>query len=100
MEMNSETRTQECIVHVSTPIWVITEVVAQKNYTLLLTFANGEKRLYDANPLLEKPIYAPLKNLSFFMNVQIAGDSIAWNDELDIAPEHLYESSILIKKNS
>jgi hypothetical protein len=58
-----------------------------------LTFADGEKRLYDALPLLEESIYSPLRNLDFFMNAKVDGDSVSWSDELDIAPEHLYECS-------
>lgn len=31
-----------------TPVWVVKSVVPQENYTLLLTFADGKKRLYNA----------------------------------------------------
>ena len=41
-----------------TPAWVVKDVVAQKDYTLLITFIGGEKRIYNACPLLNKPIYA------------------------------------------
>jgi hypothetical protein len=75
------------------PEWRVTAVQAQSDYTLLLTFVSGEKRLYNALPLLEKSIYSPLKNLALFMNAKVDGDSVAWNNELDIAPEHLYECS-------
>lgn len=79
-----------------TPKWIVTEVQPQKNYTLLLTFTDGKKRLYNALPLLEKGIYAPLKNPAFFMQARVEGDIVVWSDELDIAPEHLYEASIPI----
>ena len=77
-----------------TPVWVVKEVEPQKDYTLILTFANGERRVYNALPLLKKNIYAPLKNIAFFMDAKVDGDSVIWNDEVDIAPEHLYECSI------
>lgn len=48
-----------------TPVWVVTNVQPQKDYTLILTFASGEKKLFDARPLLAKAIYKPLNNLSF-----------------------------------
>jgi hypothetical protein len=75
------------------PKWRVLAVHPQPDYTLLLTFANGEKRLYDASPLLDEKIYSPLKNLAFFLSAKVDGDSVAWSDELDIAPEHLYECS-------
>lgn len=49
-----------------TPNWVVIAVKPQRDYTLLLSFANGEQKLYDAHPLLAKSIYKPLNNLSFF----------------------------------
>ena len=75
------------------PVWVVKDVKPQKDYTLMITFIGGEKRLYDAHPLLEKPIYAQLKNISFFLSAKAAYGTVIWNDDIDIAPEHLYECS-------
>ena len=78
-----------------TPVWVVKSVVTQENYTLLLTFADGKKRLYNARPLLNKPLlFADLKSLPFFLQARVSGDTVVWNDEVDIAPEHLYENSV------
>ena len=49
--------------------------------------------IYNAIPLLEKDIYSPLKNLSFFMSAKVEGDTVVWNEDVDIAPKHLYEQS-------
>ena len=68
-------------------------VTAQDDYTLLLTFTGGEKRLYNARPLLEKSIYYPLKNIDFFLSAKVECGTVVWNDDVDIAPEHLYERS-------
>ncbi len=76
-----------------TPAWVVKHVIPQADYTLLLTFASGEKRLYNARPLLEKAIFADLKSLPFFLTAHVSGDTVIWNDDVDIAPEHLYECS-------
>lgn len=73
--------------------WVVTSVEAKSDYTLILTFKDGKRKVYNVLPLLEKAIYAPLKNLSFFLTARVSGDSVAWNDDIDIAPEHLYECS-------
>lgn len=79
-----------------TPAWVVKDVQPKEDYTMLLTFADGTRKIYDASPLLEKSIYAPLRNLSFFLQAQVDGASVSWSDEIDIAPEHLYECSRLI----
>ncbi|MBQ4089953.1 MAG: DUF2442 domain-containing protein [Clostridia bacterium] len=77
-----------------TPVWVVKAVVPQEDYTLLITFADGSQRVYNALPLLNKAIFADQKNLSFFLNARVSGDTVIWNDDVDIAPEHLYECSV------
>ena len=75
------------------PVWVVKGVTAREDYTLLITFVSGDKRIYNARPLLEQPVYSPLKNLEFFMSAKADGGTVVWNDDIDIAPEHLYERS-------
>ena len=75
------------------PEWVVTDVYPQSDYTLLLTFADGEKKIYDARPLLKKPIYSQLNSLPFFLSARAEYDTVVWSDDIDIAPEHLYECS-------
>ena len=38
---------------------------------MILTFASGEKRLYDATPLLDYPAFQPLKDDSVFKNAKV-----------------------------
>ncbi len=82
----------------SLPEWVVTDVKANDDYTLLITFADGERKIYDARPLLNKPINASLKSLPFFLSAKVEGGTVVWSDDLDIAPEHLYECSKSIDK--
>lgn len=78
----------------SSPAWVVLAVEPQSDYTMLITFASGERKRYNAMPLLEKAIYAPLKNLAFFLKARAECGTVVWNDDVDIAPEFLYESSV------
>lgn len=75
------------------PPWIVRDVKAQEDYTLLLTFDGGEQRVYNARPLLEKSIFAPLRNLAFFLGAKADCGTVIWNDDVDIAPEHLYACS-------
>jgi hypothetical protein len=75
------------------PVWVVKEVQPREDYTLLITFEDGKKRIYDAHPLLEKAIYSQLKNLAFFLCAKVECGTVVWNDDIDIAPEHLYDCS-------
>ncbi len=74
-----------------TPVWVVTDVQPKEDYTMLITFADGAKKIYNARPLLEKAIYAQLKSLAFFLGARAECGTVVWNDDVDIAPEHLYE---------
>ena len=76
------------------PVWVVKDVQPKSDYTLLLTFSNGVEKIYDARPLLDKPIYSQLKSLPFFLSAKAECGTVVWNDDVDIAPEHLYECSV------
>lgn len=80
--------------------WVVKKVVPCRDYTLLITFANGKRKVFDVKPLLEVKINEPLKDMDFFMQARVLGPSVGWNDELDICPEYLYEKGIPLKELS
>lgn len=77
-----------------TPHWSVISAVPHEDYTIDLEFADGKQGVYDATPLLEWPIFAPLKNMDFFLQAHVEYGSVAWSDKLDIAPESLYEKSV------
>lgn len=77
-----------------TPVWGVSGVIPREDYTLLLTFACGETRVYNARPLLEKNLYQKLKNPAFFSTAKAECGTVIWDDDIDIAPEHLYECSV------
>ena len=61
---------------------------------MILTFASGEKRLYDASGLLNYPAFAPLSNQDVFQNAVIDHGVVTWSDgDIDIAPETMYRNS-------
>ena len=74
----------------SLPEWIVVDVTARNDYTLLLTFRDGQKKVYDARFLLDKPIYSRLRSLPFFLSARAECGTVVWNDGVDIAPEHLY----------
>jgi len=64
-----------------------------KDYKLLLTFENGEKRIFDVSPYLDKGIFQELKNEEKFKTVRVRFDSIEWCNQADLDPEFLFEKS-------
>lgn len=77
--------------------FAVKKVLPVEDYQLLLTFANGEKRLFDMKPYLKKGIFKELKNVSMFNTVHVSFDTVEWNNEADLDPEMLYDYSKKIK---
>ena len=68
-----------------------------KDYKLLIEFSNGEKKIYDAKTDISHGIFKSLKDKNLFSLATIARGTVTWNDDLDIAPETLYEESKLVE---
>ena len=81
------------------PVWCVAQVEPRRDYSMLLTFENGERRIFDARPLLKKRLCAELNDIEFFMQAKAMFGTVVWNDDIDIAPEHLYEYSAPIGVN-
>ena len=77
----------------SIPKWIVTDVKASKSCELHLSFSNGKKGIFNFLSELQKPIYQQLNDLDFFLTAHVEDGTVVWNDELDIAPEYLYENS-------
>lgn len=71
----------------------VKDVKPVKDYLLILTFENGEKRRFDMKPYLEIGIFKELKDTAQFNTVHVSFDSIEWNNEADLDPEDLYKYS-------
>jgi hypothetical protein len=72
----------------------VKEVLPKENYLLLLTFENGENRVFDMKPYLDLGIFEELKDLKMFNTVKTIFDTIEWANEADFDPEVLYSQSI------
>ena len=60
---------------------------------MLLTFSNGEQRLFDAT-ILTGSAFAPLIDEKIFKNCKVVDGIVTWMDEeIDCAPEYMYEHS-------
>ncbi len=73
----------------------VKDVKPKENYLLLLTFENGENRIFDMKPYLDLGIFKELKDLKMFNTVKTSFDTIEWANEADFDPEVLYSQSVL-----
>ena len=88
----------------------ITGVVPNDNYTLTITFDNGERRLYDMIPLLKpKTVFAPLMDMATFRRAYVddqhciawdidpdVDSNEAWSNKVDLSPDSCYVDSVPI----
>ena len=68
-------------------------VVVEPGHRLRLTFENGECRVFDMTPYLDKRPYLHLRDEHRFAHATVAYGTVVWPGEIDIAPETLYERS-------
>lgn len=67
------------------------------DYCLLLTFENGEKRIFDLKPYFDKPVFARLKNSAVFKTARVVSGSVEWQGEIDLSYDTLYLESKPVK---
>ena len=62
------------------------------DHTLIVVFDNNKKKKYDISPLLNREMFAPLRNPALFKAVQVeqGGYAIVWNGNIDISEYELW----------
>ena len=72
------------------------QIVAAKpldDMMMILTFSNGEQRLFDAT-VLTGSAFEPLTNDSVFKDCKVVDGVVTWmNEDIDCAPEYMYAHS-------
>lgn len=79
----------------------ITSVIAKESFTLIVSFAEGVTKRYDAKKLIEQmPAFSYFRSHPDEFNdvsVDIGGYGIIWNDDLDLACDELWENGATIR---
>ena len=92
----------------------ITDVIPNDDFTLTLTFDNGERRLYDTKPFLKpNTVFETFMNISDFKRVYLddthcvcwdidpnIDSETVWNNKVDISPDGCYLDSIPIQEEN
>ncbi len=63
------------------------------DYKLDLTFANGERRVFDLAPYLDTGVFKTLKERSQFLSARVVAGSVEWSGEIDLSYDTLYLGS-------
>lgn len=71
---------------------------ALEDYKIELLYETGELKIYDMNELINTcGFYKNLKDKNEFKRIEIVGLTIQWENGEDVAPELLYDDSILLR---
>ena len=73
----------------------VSSVEIRPDDRLLLTFRNGEQRLFDVSELLTLPAYRTVKNV--FSAARVEFGTVVWPGDIDISPETLYLRSVPVE---
>lgn len=72
-----------------------------KDYTINIVFDNGEEKIFDVTPYLDKGIFRELNDTRLFRTVKPFLGSIQWKNGQDFCPDTLYlEGKSLTRKCS
>jgi len=74
----------------------VNAVKPNKDYSITLTFTNGEVKIFDMKPYLEIGIFRELQDKELFNSVRPCMGSIQWQNGQDLCPDTLYQESIPI----
>ena len=82
-------------MNIQSPLLTITHAEYVNDYVLRITFSNGEVRLVDFTPLMQKGICTKLQDLNYFKTFTLDPFTIDWNDEIGFDPKYLYERGVI-----
>lgn len=83
----------------SKPIEIVS-AIPKENQILEVWFSSGEHGLFNAETLTGS-VFESLKDSAVFKNVAIEYGTVSWaNGSIDVAPEFVYQNTILDEKES
>ncbi len=65
-------------------------VIPLNDFTLVITFSNGESGILDMKPYLDFGIFNRIKDYKSFEKVTVSFDTIEWESGADLDPEFVY----------
>ena len=71
----------------------VKQVHPLEDYRLEVVFENGEQRLFNMKPYLQKGVFVRLQNRAAFRAGRVVAGSVEWPGELDMSYDTLYLES-------
>ena len=74
----------------------VTRLTPQAEHRLLLEFANGETRLFDLTPWLDRGVFRALRDSPDFAQARVVDGSVEWPGEIDLSYDTLSLRSLVV----
>jgi hypothetical protein len=75
---------------------MVQSVEALPGHRLRLAFDNGEVRVFDMNPYLDKGVFRELQDEKLFRKAQVVAGSVEWPGEIDLSHDTLFVRSVVL----
>ena len=72
--------------------WDVVEVKTQSHLTLYVRFIDGISGIVKFSPDHLKGVFSQLKDNDFFEKVSIENGVVVWPEEIDLAPDAMYDA--------
>jgi len=76
----------------------VRSVTPQSGFRLLLDFSNGERRVFDVRPYLDKGVFRQLQDEALFDQAAVVAGSVEWPEEIDLSYDTLYLCSVPVEQ--
>jgi hypothetical protein len=77
----------------TSPARNVVQVYPLDDYRLEIEFENGEQRVFDVKPYLQRGIFIRLQNPAVFRAARVVAGSVEWPGGLDLSYDTLYLDS-------
>ena len=68
----------------------VQKVLPTNDFQLIITFTNGEEKVFDMKPYLDKGVFTALQDVALFTTAHTAWGTVVWNEDIDMSPDTLY----------
>jgi hypothetical protein len=72
----------------------VTHVLPHDDFTLTLTFSDGQTRRFDVKPYLTRGIFTELAQPAYFRQAAVVEGTVAWPHDQDFCPDTLFLDSM------
>lgn len=71
----------------------VLQLKARPDYCLEVQFTDGQKRLFDARPYLDRGVFKALQDEAVFRTARVVAGAVEWAGEIDLSHDTIYLNS-------